>query len=59
MEEQGEGSKQVLHGVSSLNEMATGIDQVNVAVNNVNEMTVKNRDAIDVLLKEVSCFKVE
>jgi len=98
MEEQGEGSKQVLNSVGSLNEltqnvktgseemlngsqevmkesqnlervtqeitggmneMASGAEQVNVAVNNVNEMTLKNREAIDSLLKEVSKFKVE
>jgi len=98
MEEQGEGSKQVLHGVSSLNditqqvksgseemlegskevmkeshnlekvtqeitggmnEMASGADQMNIAVHHVNEISGKNRDAIDALLKEVSRFKVE
>jgi len=42
-----------------MNEMATGSDQVNVAVHNVNEMTTKNREAIDSLLREVSKFKVE
>jgi len=41
-----------------MNEMATGADQVNVAVHNVNEMTSKNREAIDSLLREVSKFKV-
>jgi len=98
MEEQGEGSKQVLQSVGVLNgltqqvkggseemlsgsqevmkesqnlervtqeitggmnEMASGADQVNIAVNNVNEMTVKNREAIDSLIREVSRFKVE
>ena len=98
MEEQGEGSKQVLQSVSGLNEltqqvkrgseemlngsqevmtesqnlervtqeitggmneMASGADQINVAVHNVNEMTTKNRDAIDALINEVSKFKVE
>jgi len=98
MEEQGEGSKQILQGVSNvneitrqvkssseemlegskevmneshnlervtqeitggMNEMASGADQVNVAVNHVNEISVKNRDAIDALIKEVSRFKVE
>jgi len=98
MEEQGEGSKQVLHGVGSLNEltqnvrssseemlsgsqevmresqnlekatqeitggmneMATGAEQINLAVNNVNNMTTKNREAIDDLIMEVSRFKVE
>jgi methyl-accepting chemotaxis protein len=42
-----------------MNEMACGAEQVNTAVNNVNEMTVKNREAINDLLKEVSKFKVD
>jgi methyl-accepting chemotaxis protein len=42
-----------------MNEMASGADQINLAVNNVNNMTSKNRDAIDSLIKEVSRFKVE
>jgi len=32
---------------------------VNTAVNHVNEISGKNRDAIDALLSEVSKFKVE
>jgi len=42
-----------------MNEMATGAEQVNVAVHNVNDMTQKNREAIDSLIREVSRFKVE
>jgi methyl-accepting chemotaxis protein len=42
-----------------MNEMALGADQVNIAVHNVNDMTQKNREAIEGLLKEVSKFKVE
>jgi len=30
-----------------------------VAVNHVNEISVKNRQAIDILIKEVERFKVE
>ncbi|MCL2802115.1 MAG: methyl-accepting chemotaxis protein [Treponema sp.] len=98
MEEQGEGSRQVLDGVSHLNditrqvksgsnemlsgakeviqestnlekvtqeitsgmnEMASGADQINVAVHHVNEISVKNREGIDTLMKEVSRFKVD
>jgi len=98
MEEQGEGSKQLLHSASGLNEtthqvktgsvemlngskevmhecqnlekatqeitggmneMATGAEQVNVAVHQVSEMSGKNSEAIDTLLKEVSRFKVD
>jgi len=98
MEEQGEGSKQVLHGVGSLNEltqnvrssseemlsgsqevmkesqnlekatqeitggmneMSSGAEQINIAVNHVNEISTKNREGINTLMKEVSRFKVE
>jgi methyl-accepting chemotaxis protein len=41
-----------------MNEMASGAEQINIAVHNVNEMTQKNREAIDGLLHEVSRFKV-
>jgi len=69
-EEMLEGSKEVMnesrnlekitHEITgSMNEMASGADQMNVAVNHVNEISGKNREAIDVLLKEVSRFKVE
>jgi methyl-accepting chemotaxis protein len=98
MEEQGEGSKQILQSTSDLNEltqqvksgsqemlegskevmkesqnlekvtqeitsgmneMVSGADQVNVAVHNVNDISVKNREGIGTLMKEVSRFKVE
>jgi methyl-accepting chemotaxis protein len=39
--------------------MATGADQINIAVTQVNEISVKNRDSLDQLVKEVSKFKVE
>ena len=63
------GSQEVMHESRNLekvtqeitggmNEMAQGADQVNIAVNNVNDMTLKNREAIEDLLKEVSRFKV-
>jgi len=42
-----------------MNEMASGAEQINIAVHNVNEMTTKNREAINGLLAEVSKFKVE
>ena len=97
MEEQGEGSKQILEGVGrvneitqqvksgssemfegakeviqesdnlekvtqeitlGMNEMAAGAEQINVAVNQVNEISGKNREGIDVLIREVSRFKV-
>jgi len=97
MEEQGEGSKQILDGIgkvntitkqvktgsnemldgakeviqesvnlekatqeitSGMNEMAEGADQINIAVHQVNEITIKNREGIDSLLREVARFKV-
>ena len=64
------GSQEVIHESQNLekvtqeitggmNEMASGADQINIAVHNVNEMTQKNREAIDALIKEVSRFKVD
>jgi methyl-accepting chemotaxis protein len=44
---------------NGMNEMATGADQINVAVNRVNEISGQNKDNIDVLVREVSKFKVE
>jgi methyl-accepting chemotaxis protein len=44
---------------NGMNEMATGADQINVAVNRVNEISGQNKENIDVLVREVSRFKVE
>jgi methyl-accepting chemotaxis protein len=65
-----EGSKEVIQESKNLeratqeisngmNEMATGADQINVAVSRVNEISGQNKQSIDVLVKEVSRFKVE
>ena len=64
------GSKEVLHETKNLeqvtqritdgvNEMALGADQINIAVTEANEITAKNKDSIDVLVQEVSKFKVQ
>ena len=69
-EEMLEGSKEVIQESKNLekvsqeitggmNEMATGAEQINVAVNRVNELTGQNRDNIDILVREVSRFKIE
>jgi methyl-accepting chemotaxis protein len=69
-EEMLQGSKEVIGESTNLahvtqeltngmNEMATGADQINVAVTRVNEISVQNKENIDVLVKEVSRFKVE
>ena len=42
-----------------MNEMATGADQINIAVHRVNELTVSNKDKVNMLLSEVAKFKVE
>jgi methyl-accepting chemotaxis protein len=44
---------------NGMNEMTTGADQINIAVNRVNEISGQNKDNIDTLVKEVSRFKVE
>jgi methyl-accepting chemotaxis protein len=98
MEEQGEGSRQVLKGIANvseitrqvksgseemfdgakevitessnlekvtqeitggINEMASGAEQINVAVNQVNDISGKNHEGIQALMREVSRFKVE
>jgi len=41
-----------------INEMASGAEQINEAVNKVNEITMKNRENINHLVREVSLFKV-
>ncbi|MDR2901135.1 MAG: methyl-accepting chemotaxis protein, partial [Treponema sp.] len=65
-----EGSKEVIEESKNLervtqeisggmNEMAAGSDQINIAVHQVNEISGKNKETIDLLMKEVSRFKVE
>ncbi|MDR3145821.1 MAG: methyl-accepting chemotaxis protein, partial [Treponema sp.] len=44
---------------NGMNEMATGAEQINVAVNRVNSISGENKENIDVLVREVSKFKVE
>jgi methyl-accepting chemotaxis protein len=69
-EEMLEGSRQVIQESKSLelatqeitngmNEMASGADQINVAVSRVNTISGQNRENINVLVTEVSKFKVE
>jgi len=42
----------------SMNEMALGVEQITIAVNNVNDISKNNKDAIDSLMEEVGKFKV-
>ena len=54
-----ENLEKITHEITSgINEMAIGADEINVAVHHVNEISVKNRENIDLLIKEVSRFKV-
>jgi len=62
----GEGAVQEMHKLDdlthriteSMNEMASGAVQINNAVQEVNEMTQKNRKSIENLVSEVGKFKV-
>ena len=42
-----------------MNEMASGAEQINVAVEHVNGISIKNREGINNLIKEVARFKVD
>jgi len=65
-----EGSKEVIQEGKNLeqltneitggmNEMASGADQINAAVTQVSEISSNNKDSIDILVSEVSRFKIE
>jgi methyl-accepting chemotaxis protein len=65
-----EGSRQVIKESKSLelvtqeinngmNEMAVRADRINVAISQVNAISGENKENIDVLVKEVSKFKIE
>jgi methyl-accepting chemotaxis protein len=69
-EEMLEGSRQVIQESKNLgmatqeitngmNEMAAGADQINIAVNRVNTISGENKENINVLVQEVSKFRVE
>jgi methyl-accepting chemotaxis protein len=65
-----EGSKEVISEgknlematqeiTNGMNEMSTGADQINIAVHRVNEISGQNKENIDILVREVSRFKVD
>ena len=69
-EEMRDGSREVINEGKNLeqitqeitggmNEMAIGADQINIAVNQVNDLAIKNHDKVGTLMREVSKFKVE
>ncbi|MHC6202518.1 methyl-accepting chemotaxis protein [Breznakiellaceae bacterium SP9] len=69
-EEMLEGSRQVITEgrnlelataeiTNGINEMSCGADQINVAVNEVNSLSDRNKENINILVREVSRFKIE
>ena len=44
---------------TSVNEMASGTEHINLAINRTNDMCRKNRESIEILVKEVARFKIE
>ena len=65
-----EGSKEVIKESKNLemacqeislgmNEMANGSNEINSAVNQINDISGKNKESINILVKEVSRFKVD
>ncbi|MDR1507061.1 MAG: methyl-accepting chemotaxis protein [Treponema sp.] len=69
-EEMLEGSREVIQEgrnlemvtqeiTNGMNEMAAGADQINIAVNQVNNISEDNKENINVLVQEVTKFKVE
>jgi methyl-accepting chemotaxis protein len=69
-EEMLDGSKEVIKESQNLekatqeitggmNEMAKGADEMNVAINHVSEISKRNHEGIEILMREVSKFKVE
>jgi methyl-accepting chemotaxis protein len=58
--EEGKNLEIVTYEITNgVNEIAIGAEQINVAVNRVNELSGENRNNIDLLVEEVSRFKVE
>jgi methyl-accepting chemotaxis protein len=49
-------TREISNGVS---EIATGAEQINIAVTRVNDLSGKTQNNIDILVREVSRFKVE
>ena len=57
--EEGKRLEQVTQEITGgMNEMADGADKRNAARNQVNEISGKNKESIDILVREVSRFKV-
>jgi len=51
--------EKITHEITSgMNEMAVGAEEINTAVHHVNDITVNNRENIELLIREVARFKV-
>ncbi|MDR1326002.1 MAG: methyl-accepting chemotaxis protein [Treponema sp.] len=58
--QEGKHLEQVTHELTNgVNEMAISVEQINVAVNKVNELSSQNQSNINILVEAVSRFKVE
>jgi len=58
--QEGNNLEQVTQEITGgMNEMAAGAEQINAAVIRVNEISAKNKENIELLVQEVSRFKVE
>ncbi|MCL2879702.1 MAG: methyl-accepting chemotaxis protein [Treponema sp.] len=44
---------------TGMTEMTEGLEHINIAVNDINDISIKNREGIDLLKTEASHFKVE
>jgi methyl-accepting chemotaxis protein len=57
--EESRNLEQVTEGINhGMNEMSGGADQINIAVTQVNTLTEENKRSINVLVQEVSKFKI-
>ncbi len=43
----------------SMNEMAVGAEQITIAVNTVNDISIKNKETIDRLNGEINKFRID
>ncbi|MDR1300952.1 MAG: methyl-accepting chemotaxis protein, partial [Treponema sp.] len=58
--QEGKHLEQVTHELTNgVNEMVISVEQINVAVNRVNELSGQNQNNINILVEAVSRFKVE
>ncbi|MDR1325109.1 MAG: methyl-accepting chemotaxis protein [Treponema sp.] len=58
--QEGKNLKRETHEITNgVNEVAIGAEQINVAINRVNDLSGENQNNINILVEEVSRFKVE